>query len=87
MRPPQRLELDGCTLNADTHFPSTGRTPNQTTNGIHAYFDDLLSLEDKVSDAQAHGFKGITYWTIGGEPDQPAGRTFFDMLRAYFPAQ
>jgi spore germination protein YaaH len=79
-------ELDGCTLNRDTHFPSTGRTPNQAANGVHAYFDDILSLEDKVSDAQAYGFRGITYWTIGGEPDQPAGRTFFDMVRAHFPA-
>jgi chitinase len=80
-------ELDSCTLNVNTHFESTGRTPNQIVNGIHAYFDDILSLEDKVSDAQAHGFKGIGYWTIGGEPDQPAGRTFFDMVRAHFPAQ
>jgi len=47
-----------------------------------------------VSGAQAHGFQGIIYWLPGHhllddrrEADPPAGRAFFDMVRAHFPAQ
>jgi hypothetical protein len=63
-----------------------GRAPNATssTNG-HVFFDDIASHQEKVSAAQAAGLGGITYWTIGGEPDRPGPQTWFQMVRSYFP--
>jgi glycosyl hydrolase family 18 (putative chitinase)/purple acid phosphatase-like protein len=63
-----------------------GRAPNvaATAKG-HLYFDDLASHEEKVAAAAAAGLGGVTYWTIGGEPDRPGPRTFFQMVRAYYP--
>jgi spore germination protein YaaH len=61
-----------------------GRAPNALTTEGQLFFDDLASLEEKVVVAQNGGLGGITYFTIGGEPDQP-GRTFFDMVRSHFP--
>jgi len=50
------------------------------------YFDDLASHEEKVAAAaNAAGLAGITYWTIGGEPDRPGPKSFFEMIRSYFP--
>ncbi|HEY0483096.1 MAG TPA: glycosyl hydrolase family 18 protein [Kofleriaceae bacterium] len=79
-------EMASCPFNVDTHY-GAGRSPNGFAGGNHAYFDDILSLEEKVSFAQQHGLGGITYWTIGDEPDKPAGQTFFQMVRAQFPQQ
>lgn len=63
-----------------------GRTPNvAATSKGHLFFDDLASHEEKVAAAAAAHLGGITYWTIGGEPDRPGARTFFQMVRAYFP--
>jgi spore germination protein YaaH len=63
-----------------------GRAPNAaaTAKG-HLFFDDLASLEEKVAVAQAGKLGGITYWTIGGEPDRPGPSDFFTMVRSYFP--
>jgi spore germination protein YaaH len=56
------------------------------TSKGHLFFDDLASLEEKVVVAQNGGLGGITYWTIGGEPDQPSGPLdFFQMVRSHFP--
>jgi hypothetical protein len=79
-------EMASCPFNVDTHY-GAGRSPNASAGGNHAYFDDISSLEEKVSFAQQHGLGGITYWTIGDEPDQPAGQSFFQMVRAHFPQQ
>ncbi len=63
-----------------------GRAPNATTSaGDHVFFDDIASHQEKVSAAQAAGLGGITYWTIGGEPDRPGPQTWFQMVRSYFP--
>jgi spore germination protein YaaH len=75
-----------CPFNTDTHY-TAGRSPNGYVGASHAYFDDILSLEEKVSYAQQHSLGGITYWTIGEEADEPTGRTFFQMVRNYFPLQ
>jgi spore germination protein YaaH len=62
-----------------------GRAPNAYTSQGHLFFDDLASMEEKVAAAEAAGLGGITYWTIGGEPDRPGPNTFFQMVRAHFP--
>jgi chitinase len=64
---------------------AAGVAPNAQTAQGHLYFDDLASMEQKVAAAQAAGLGGITYWTIGGEPDRPGTRDFFTMIRSYFP--
>ena len=64
---------------------AAGRAPNAMSGKGHLYFDDLGSLEEKVAAAQAAGLAGITYWTIGGEPDRPGPKSFFQMIRSYFP--
>jgi spore germination protein YaaH len=67
---------------------AAGLAPNGTsTVDGHVYFDDLASLEQKVAAAQTAGLGGVTYWTIGGEPDRPGTRDFFTMVRAYYPQQ
>jgi len=79
-------EMTTCELNTETGY-TAGRAPNAYSGTTHAFFDDVTSLEDKVSYAQQVGFGGITYWTIGDEPDKPVGQTFFQMVRAHFPQQ
>lgn len=76
----QTTHMDGnnCSYNVDTHYVA-GRSLNCTSANGALFFDDTLSLEEKVKSAKAHGMRGITYWTIGGEP---AG--FFDMIRRYY---
>jgi chitinase len=64
---------------------AAGRAPNATSSKGHLFFDDIASHEEKVAAAQQAGLGGITYWTIGGEPDRPGPRSFFEMIRAYFP--
>jgi len=64
---------------------AAGRAPNATSSKGHLYFDDIASHAEKVAAAQAAGLGGITYWTIGGEPDRPGPQTFFQMVRSYFP--
>ncbi len=58
---------------------AAGRAPNCTSPTGDLFFDDLGSLEQKVQVARAHGLRGVTYWTIGGEPSG-----FFEMVRSYF---
>ena len=63
-----------------------GRSPNQTlADGVELYFDDITSLEEKVEAAAQGGLGGVGYWAIGGEPDRPGDRTFFEMVRSHFP--
>jgi hypothetical protein len=64
---------------------ASGRAPNAQSSQGHLYFDDLASLEEKVAAAASAGIGGISYWNVGGEPDRPGARSFFDMVRAYFP--
>jgi spore germination protein YaaH len=73
-----------CPLTNGTSM-AAGRAPNAMSSKGHLYFDDLLSLEEKVQVAKNAGLGGITYWTIGGEPDRPGTRTFWQMIRAYYP--
>ncbi len=65
---------------------SAGRAPNNASSSKgHLYFDDIASHEEKVAAAKQAGLGGVTYWTIGGEPDRPGPRTFFEMVRSYYP--
>jgi hypothetical protein len=58
---------------------TAGRAPNCPTGGEQLFFEDTGSMEEKVQSARAHGLGGITYWTIGGEPDG-----FFAMIAKYY---
>jgi chitinase len=70
--------------NGETIAP--GRAPNaMSASKGHVFFDDIASHEEKVAAAKAAGLAGITYWTIGGEPDRPGPKSFFEMIRSYFP--
>jgi chitinase len=63
-----------------------GRSPNAAlASGERLYFEDLASLEEKVEAAAEGGLGGIGYWSLGGEPADAAGRTFFAMVRSHFP--
>jgi spore germination protein YaaH len=76
--------MDHCSSGHD----DPGRAPNQTLpDGEELYFDDIASLEEKVEAAEEGGLGGVAYWSIGGEPDRPGPRTFFEMVRAHFPRQ
>ncbi|MGK4002841.1 glycosyl hydrolase family 18 protein [Sorangium sp. So ce1036] len=60
-----------------------GRAPNRAlASGDHLFFEDLASLEEKVAAARRGGLGGITYWSIGGEPE---GAAFFSMIERHFP--
>jgi chitinase len=63
-----------------------GRSPNALlASGERLYFEDLASLEEKVEAAAEGGLGGIGYWSVGGEPEDASGRTFFAMVRGRFP--
>lgn len=62
-----------------------GRAPNAMTPKGHLFFDDIASHEEKVIAAAQAGLGGVTYWTIGGEPDRPGPRSWFEMVRSHFP--
>jgi chitinase len=74
---------------AGHHVVEPGRTPNTLLpSGETVFFEDLGSLEERVEAAQRGGLGGITYWSMGGEPEAPGPggpRTFFQMVRAHFP--
>jgi spore germination protein YaaH len=75
--------MDQCPFGDGT---DPGRAPNQTlADGQTMFFDDLTSLEEKVLAAAEGGLGGVSYWSIGGEPDRPGPRTFFEMVRRHFP--
>lgn len=64
-----------------------GRAPNGVqADGKEVYFDDLVSLEEKIEVAERGGLGGVAYWSIGGEPDRPGREGFFSMVRRHFPA-
>jgi spore germination protein YaaH len=72
-------EMTTCPMNASTHY-SAGRTLTcMTVSGIQ-FFDDVASLEEKVSAAQTAGLGGIGYWTLGHEPSG-----FLDMIARHVP--
>ncbi|MFT3769776.1 MAG: glycosyl hydrolase family 18 protein [Minicystis sp.] len=74
--------MSHCPMGSD----DAGRAPNQTLpDGRVMFFDDLASLEEKVQAASHGGLGGIGYWSIGGEPDRPGPRSFFEMVRSYYP--
>lgn len=58
---------------------NSGRSLNCTSPHGQLFFDDTLSLEEKVRAAKAHGLGGITYWTLGNEPPG-----FFAMVAKYY---
>jgi spore germination protein YaaH len=58
---------------------NAGRAPNCPTGNEQLFFEDTGSMEEKVQSAKSHGLGGITYWTIGGEPDG-----FFAMIAKYY---
>jgi spore germination protein YaaH len=61
------------------HYDS-GRAPNCTlANGETLYYDDLDSLAEKIAAARGNGLRGVSYWTVGGEPPG-----FFDRVREYY---
>lgn len=60
--------MKSCPFNNDGLVDT--REPNATIDGHTVFFDDALSLEEKVKMAAAHGLGGIAYWTVGDEaPD------------------
>lgn len=78
--------MDRCSL--DGHLIEPGRAPNQVlADGREVFFDDIASLEEKVTAAAHGGLGGVAYWSIGGEPDQPGSKTFFEMVRTHFPSR
>jgi spore germination protein YaaH len=74
-----------CPFVDPSHPIAAGRAPNALGSKGRMFFDDISSLEEKVVAAQNAGLGGITYWTIGGEPDAPGPLTFFQMVRSHFP--
>jgi chitinase len=76
--------MEHCDQSNESYLP--GRTPNKALPGFeHLFFEDLASLEEKVGVAARGGLGGVTLWGIGGQPVGPAGRTYFEMVRSYFP--
>ena len=59
---------------------TAGISPHCTTARGDVWFEDLASMTEKANSAAAHGLRGISYYTLGGEP---AG--FFDAMRAVYP--
>jgi spore germination protein YaaH len=78
--------MNVCPLTNGVPTPS-GRAPNAASSKGSLYFDDIASHEEKVQVAKNGGLGGVTYWTIGGEPDRPGPQTWFQMIRTYFPKQ
>jgi hypothetical protein len=65
------------------HRYAPGRIPNVAlAGGERLFFEDLASLEERIAAGTRRGLGGVTYWTIGGEPD---GDAFFAMVRRYYP--
>jgi spore germination protein YaaH len=54
-----------CTLG----HQEAGLAPHCTTSQGDVWFEDVASMSEKVALAKAHGLGGVTYWTIGDEPD------------------
>ncbi len=77
--------MNSCAFVDPAHPVAPGRAPNAQTSHGDTYFEDLASMEEKVSAAQTAGLGGVTYFTIGGEPDRPGPQTFFGMVRGHFP--
>jgi spore germination protein YaaH len=76
--------MNHCDQGMEAYPP--GRVPNKALpGGDHLFFEDLGSFEEKVAAAERAGLGGITSWGIGGEPVGPSGRTYFEMVRDYFP--
>jgi spore germination protein YaaH len=59
---------------------AAGRAPHCTTANGDVWFEDVASMEEKLTTALGHGAGGVTYWTLG---DEPAG--FFEMVARHLP--
>jgi chitinase len=70
--------MTGCALNWQGF--KAGRSPNCSTSDGILYFDDLLSLEEKVAEAKRQGLGGISWWAMGGEVSG-----IWTMVQKYYP--
>jgi spore germination protein len=61
------------------HFEAGRAVHCQTSRG-EMWVEDLSSMEEKIVVAKAHGFGGVTYWTLG---DELPG--YFEMVRNHYP--
>jgi spore germination protein YaaH len=59
---------------------AAGRAPHCSSANGELWFEDLASMEEKMTLVQKHGARGVTYWTLGEELDG-----FFALVRRYFP--
>jgi chitinase len=57
-----------------------GVAPHCTTSKGDIWFEDAASMAEKANSAKAHGLRGVSYYTLGGEP---AG--LFTSMRAAYP--
>ena len=79
--------LAGTLLATTNHMAScpygtsaAGVAPHCTTARGDVWFEDKDSVAEKAQVAKKHGLRGITYYTLGGEPPG-----FFDAIRASYP--
>ena len=59
---------------------TAGLSPHCTTSKGDIWFEDAASMAEKVQSAKAHGLRGVSYYSLGGEP---AG--LFTSVRAAYP--
>lgn len=65
------------------HRKDSGRTPNvELGGGERLFFEDLASLDERITAGKRSGLGGVAYWSIGGEP---GGEAFFAMIRERYP--
>jgi hypothetical protein len=59
---------------------NAGVSPHCTTSKGDIWFEDNASMAEKAQSAKAHGLRGVSYYSLGGEP---AG--MFTTLRSAYP--
>jgi spore germination protein YaaH len=59
---------------------AAGTAPHCSTAKGDLWFEDATSVGEKAKSAASHGLRGMSWYTLGGEP---AG--FFDAIRAAYP--
>jgi spore germination protein YaaH len=57
-----------------------GIAPHCTTAKGDLWFEDGASIAEKAQTAKTHSLRGVSYYTLGGEPPG-----LFDGLRAAYP--
>lgn len=72
----QTTHMASCPLG--TH--EAGLVPNCQTDRGTVFFEDAQSIGEKALMAKEMGLRGISYWTVGQEPEG-----FFDAVKAAFP--